>query len=117
MDNKLVYKIAKRGEGKTKWLLEKADEATSQGKEVYLATTNPAEYQRFVEKFFSLYHRICTVHQLTTHSDITNLNSVVLMDEMLNSCFDVMEIKQMAWKCEKMYITLSGTVESDNMNR
>lgn len=113
MDDKLVYKVAKRGEGKTRWLLKKADEALRQGKEVYLATNSPIEYRNFIEKFFGLYNRICTVHQLTTHSDITSFNSVILMDDLFRSNFHPGELEQLAHKCERMYITLTGVTEKE----
>ena len=107
MDEKLVYKIASRGEGKTRWLLEKAEEESRNGNQVYLATKNPLEYRRFVEKFFSLYQRVCTTHQLTSASMMTGGNCVVLIDELLTS--DVLsEIDAIIAKSSKVYVTLNG---------
>ena len=107
MDEKLVYKIASRGEGKTRWLLEKAEEESRNGNQVYLATKNPLEYSIFVEKFLSLYQRVCTTHQLPSAPMMTGDNCVLLIDELLTS--DVLsEIDSIVAKSNKVYATLNG---------
>lgn len=107
MDDKFIYKIAKRGEGKTKWLLDIADKETSLGKEVYLLTNNPLQYRNFIEDFFSLYGRVCTVHHIGQISNAIS-GGIVLIDNLFNLNINLNEFNLLANICDAAYITLPG---------
>lgn len=109
MDSVFVYKVAPRGEGKTRWLLDASLNLSEGGKQIFLATTNTFEYARFVDKFFSLFNKVCPVQHTTDFKNVTQ-DSVVLIDDLLSSGIDLNEVIELQYKCSNVYITLEGTI-------
>lgn len=103
----VVVKVAPRGEGKTTWLLEKANALKEQ--KLKLWTKVPQEYSLFCEKYFKLYGHICPVEQL----DIECLESedTVLIDNLLELSEDLLTIAKVKNTAKKIYVTMEGRVE------
>lgn len=105
--NDITFKIANRGLGKTRWLLEKAHQHRDEPVKFYSETTY--EYSLFCEKYFSLYNEICKVE----HLDIENLTSedIVLIDDLFSLSYTKININNIKKIAKKLYITLEGNVE------
>ena len=102
--NDITFKIAKKGEGKTKWLLERAHELKGEPVKFYSKTTQ--EYSLFCEKYLNLYNEICLVEHLSIEN--LTLDDIVLIDDLFSiteATVDVNYIKNVA---KKLYITLEG---------
>lgn len=103
--NNVTFKIAKKGEGKTRWLLELAYKYAGQRK-IYLYTTDTTEYHKFCEKYFSLYNQICPV-ELLTEPDETE-QDVVLVDNLFKCDSNTSNFTHIQKHCYKLFITLEG---------
>lgn len=107
--NEITFKIAKKGEGKTKWLLDIANKYADKHR-IYLYTVNDNEYHKFCEKYFSVYNSICPVERLTAFK-LTE-NDVVLVDNLFNQDSSISDFTFIQRNSYKVFITLEG--ESDN---
>ena len=103
--NDITFKIAKRGEGKTKWLLDIANKYSTNNK-VYLYTEDETEYLKFCEKYFATYGRICPVMRLT--SFVSMQDAVVLVDNLFNQDSSISDFTFIQRNCHKLFITLEG---------
>ena len=105
--SKITFKIANRGEGKTRWLLEKAHELRGESLKFYSATTQ--EYVLFCEKYLNFYNEICRVE----HLDIEKLTSddIVLIDDLFSISDATININYIKNVAKKLYITLEGNIE------
>lgn len=101
----ITFKIAKKGEGKTKWLLEIAHKYDGLRK-IYLYTGDATEYRKFCEKYFSTYSEICPVERLTAFK-LTD-KDVVLVDNLFNHDSAIGDFTFIQRNCYKMFITLEG---------
>lgn len=105
--NDITFKIANRGEGKTRWLLEKAHELKNEPIKFYSKTTQ--EYSLFCEKYLNFYNEICPAE----HLDIENLtsNDIVLIDDLFSITETIVDINYIKNVAKKLYITLEGKIE------
>lgn len=105
--NKITYFVAPRGEGKTQWLRERAVEETRNGNKVYMYTNSPLRYRNFIEEFYDATGEICHVLCAENPSLVTS-ESVVLIDDMINSGVNTSDLNQLSTKVSHIYITLEG---------
>lgn len=105
--NDITFKIANRGEGKTRWLLEKAHELKGESVKFYSDTTQ--EYLLFCEKYLNFYNEICRVE----HLDIEKLTSedIVLIDDLFSISDTKININHIKNVAKKLYITLEGNYQ------
>lgn len=113
----IIWKIAPRGGGKTKWLAKKALLEQDAGNEIYLYTGNnypiyDLQYRKFMELFYANFERIATIHATSSLNTIPE-GSVVLFDDILHYPFNPAEIPQLIGKVKKIYITAEGNEEHD----
>ena len=105
--NDIVFKVAPKGEGKTKWLLNVANEYITAGRTVYLYTNDDQEYARFCEKYFNVFHHVCSVIRLTS-LNVTS-DDVILIDDLFSYTMPISNIQKMQRDCYKLFITVEGT--------
>lgn len=103
--NEITFKVAKKGEGKTKWLLDIANKY-SNSNQVYLYTNDDTVYSRFCEKYFTIYNKVCPVMRLTSFDNIQN--SVVLVDNLFSQNSSISDFTFIQRSCYKLFITLEG---------
>lgn len=105
-----IYKVASRGEGKTKWLLNQAKKELDAGETVVLFNNEKnrgLEYKRFVEKYFVTFHEVCRVESACHVPDIPH-DAVILIDNLLMLDMHMNVINYLNGQCKKVYITLDG---------
>ena len=113
--NDITFKIAKKGEGKTKWLLEVAHKAHKESNNsVYLFTEDDASYTKFCEKYFKTYAEVCPVQELPPFVD--PVDSIILVDNLLECNCQTNNFKFMQRNCKKMYVTLEGMEDTLDVN-
>lgn len=106
-----IYKVAPRGGGKTRWLLEQAHVESELENPVCLLVnddpTGSREYQKFVEKYFSIYHEICKVI-VAEHITSVPKNSVVLIDNPLNLNKHIQSHIALEERATRIYVAVDG---------
>lgn len=105
-----IYKVASRGEGKTKWLLNQAKKELDAGETVIFFNNEKnqgLEYKCFVEKYFVTFHEICKVESACHVHHIPH-DSVILIDNLLMLDMHMNVINYLNGQCKKVYITLDG---------
>lgn len=107
--NDITFKVAKKGEGKTRWLLDIVNKYAGNNK-IYLYTDDEVVYRRFCEKYFSTYSKVCPVMLLTSFDDIQD--SIVLVDNLFTQDSSISDFTFIQRNCYKLFITLEG--ESSN---
>ena len=113
--NDITFKIARKGEGKTKWLIEVAHRCYKEFNDtVYLFTEDDNSYVRFCEKYFKTYFEVCPVQKLPPFVDPTN--SIILVDNLLECNCQTNNFKFMQRNCKKMYVTLEGMEDTLDVN-
>lgn len=110
--NELVIKVARKGEGKTKWLLDVANKHIQEGKHVYLFTEKQREYERFCEKYFATYATVCKVDRFETESEVSD--AIVLIDDLFSHETSLNVLEHIHNYCYKMFITIEGSMPSNN---
>lgn len=103
--NDVTFKIARKGEGKTRWLLELANKYKDERK-VYLFTETEAKYREFCEKYFATYDHICPVERLVSIEQTED--SVVLVDNLFEQHSAISDFRFLQRTCYKLFITLEG---------
>lgn len=106
--NEITFKIASRGEGKTKWLLNIAHSLKNESIKLYTETSS--EYAIFCEKYFRLYNEVCLVKRLD--KDEINADDVILIDNMLETNINFNDLKYINRSCKKIYATLEGNIDT-----
>ena len=104
----ITFKVAPRGEGKTKWLLEIANKFANEHN-IYLYTQEETEYSKFCEKYFHTFNQICPVRILTKVS-LTD-NDIVLVDNLFNQDSFAGDINFLQRSCYRLFVTLEGINE------
>lgn len=105
-----IYKVASRGEGKTKWLLNQAKKELDAGETVVLFNNEKnrgLEYKWFVEKYFVTFHEVCKVESACHVHNIPH-DAVILIDNLLMLDMHMNVINYLNGQCKKVYITLDG---------
>ena len=105
--NDITFKIAKQGEGKTKWLLKIANQYAGTNRKVYLFTDDDQAYIKFCEKYFNTFSQVCPVERLTAFK-LTE-NDVVLVDNLFKQCASIGDLNFIHKNCYKMFVTIEGT--------
>lgn len=110
-----IYKVASRGEGKTKWLLNQAKNELDGGETVILFNNEKnrgVEYRSFVEKYFVTFHEVCKVNSACHIHSIPH-DAVVLIDNLLMLDMHMNVINYLNGQCKKVYITLDGKLAEE----
>lgn len=105
-----IYKVASRGEGKTKWLLNQAKRELDAGETVVLFNNEKnrgLEYKCFMEKYFVTFHEVCKVESACHVHNIPH-DAVILIDNLLMLDMHMNVINYLNGQCKKVYITLDG---------
>lgn len=102
----IVFKIASRGEGKTKWLLDIANQLSDNSCKKYIITRSDEDYQKFCEKYFRNFNQVCLVERLTDQL-ITN-SDYILIDNLLDLDVTTMFIKELQAACNQLFVTIEG---------
>ena len=105
-----IYKVASRGEGKTKWLLNQAKKELDAGENVIFFNNEKnqgLEYKCFVEKYFATFHEICRVESACHVNHIPH-DSIILIDNLLMLDMHMNVINYLNGQCKRVYITLDG---------
>lgn len=106
-NTEFIWKIAPRGEGKTKWLVERAHEEVQEGNRVFLLTHDASRFTKFVEHYYENTHEICRVQLALSLSDL-EADSVVLVDNLLKQNITASDIGRLEGFFKKVYITAMG---------
>lgn len=87
MNNIKIFR-ANRGEGKTKWLMDKVDEACSLGLEpIYLGSN--IKFNRFRDGWMATRGTVCPVKHIDQYECVSFDKSCFFTDELIESIFDV----------------------------
>ena len=105
--NEITFKVAPRGEGKTKWLLEIAKRYADEGRTVYLFTDDDQDYSKFCEKYFNIFKTVCPIQRLTAFK--LSPSDVVLVDNLFRHCTSIGDLTFIQRNCYRMFITIEGT--------
>lgn len=105
----IVFKVAPRGEGKTKWLLNVANESVLSGHDTYIATRDDSSYVKFCEKYFSSFGDVCPVKRF--EKGIVSSNEVVLIDNFLEQEWTTYELEEVHKSCYQLFITVEGRTD------
>ena len=109
---KKIYMIAPPGEGKTKWLVQKAHESIVANKKCYYVITSDTdrEFEKFCEMYRALFNHVCPVNVLSEIESIDS-NCVILIDEGMRrkSIGTIMFLSEAA---DTIYMTLEGYYEA-----
>ena len=108
--SKMICKVALRGEGKTKWLLDVAHRYSDSAFPVYFFTTKEGHYRKFCEKYFRAFQSICTVEEFNIENFVGN--EIVLVDDLMSLDVDMKRLSEIRDNCYIMYATIEGTTES-----
>ena len=117
MYSNAIYKVAPRGEGKTKWLIHNAydeihsldDDPNSIQTYVYLIVKDANEAQHFSEMYFSLYNEVCKVNFVVGSNLISvPYGSIILIDNLLLHTMNTRDLHLLIARCKKAYITIEG---------
>lgn len=115
-----IYKVASRGEGKTKWLLNQAKKELDAGETVIFFNNEKnqrLEYKCFVEKYFVTFHEICKVESACHVHNIPH-DAVILIDNLLMLDMHMNVINYLNEQCKKVYITIDGKLApSESRNK
>lgn len=109
--SKMICKVALRGEGKTKWLLDVAHRYSDSAFPVYFFTTKEDQYRKFCEKYFRAFQSICTVEEFNIENFVGN--EIILVDDLMSLDIDMKKLSGIKENCYKMYATIEGTTEAD----
>ena len=104
--NDVIINVACKGEGKTKWLLNIAHHYSTKNIPVYLLVETEKEFNKFCDKYSSLYGEVCKVKKMDSIEDITN--SFVLIDDLFERDLDTSYLRQIKSTCNKMFIGIEG---------
>ena len=107
--HEITFKVAKRGEGKTRWLLNIANEYSESDRPILYCTDLESEYGNFCEKYFKTFHKIANIQRISL-TQLTG-NEVVLIDDLMAMNFTIKDIAYIQRNCYKLYITVEGTTE------
>ena len=87
MNNVKIFR-ANRGEGKTKWLVEKIEEAYSQGlTPIYVGSSK--DFDKIRDIWFAINNTICPLKYIEQCTHISFHESCFFTDELLESAFYV----------------------------
>lgn len=108
--NEITFKIAKKGEGKTRWLLDVAHSYAKTDKPVYYCANLQTEYGNFCEKYFRTFQEICNVKELSLpHLDG---DAVVLIDDMMTTNITPKDILYIQQNSYKLYVAITGITDT-----
>lgn len=107
----ITFKVAPKGEGKTKWLLNVAYKYSRQHK-IYLIPNTSQEFVKFCDKYFATYQEVCPVYRYDGCENVEN--AVVLIDNLFEHNLTTNTIEFIRRNCYKMFIAVDGTLEDNN---
>ena len=96
------------GEGKTRWLVEKAFKEVNNGKKVVFLSEDTTEFEKFARYYRTLFAMYCPVVHATTPQDVP-AESVVLIDELVIKLVEEkIDISILKEKCSNIFVTVEG---------
>ena len=107
--NNTILHVAKRGEGKTKWLLNVARKYQNIETPIYIVCDTEEEHNNFCNKYTMMYSEVCKVKPLTVSDNIEN--SIVLIDDIFEHDLETSVIRNIQSECKKLFITIEGCME------
>ena len=108
MVENIYFKVLPAGEGKTRWLVEKAFKEVNNGKKVVFLSEDTTEFEKFVRYYRTLFAMYCPVVHATTPQDVP-AESVVLIDELVIKLVEEkIDINILKEKCSNIFITVEG---------
>ena len=110
--NIVTFKVAPKGEGKTRWLLTIASKYKDSDRPIYLYTDDTEEYRRFCDKYFVLFNEICPVRALSAFK--LTPDAIVLVDNLFKLSAQIGDINYICRNCYKMFVTIEGTTTLEN---
>ena len=111
--NTVIFKVAAKGEGKTKWLLDIANKFSEKGRPVLLYTDDAHEFEKFCNKYFSLYGEVCPVKRMDASN--MSVSAVVLVDNLFNHDSSVADFTYIQRNCYKMFVTVEGVTDDSEI--
>lgn len=109
MVENIKFKILPAGEGKTRWLVERAFEAANKGKEVFFVTRSYREYEKFVMYYRSQFAIFCPVKMAESIDEITS-NAVILIDDIIDKGYMNLNYKELKECAGEIFATITGIV-------
>ena len=96
MVENMYFKVLPAGEGKTRWLVEKAFNEINKGNTVVLLSKDDEEFDKFTMYYRTLFAMYCPVKLAKDIETIPN-NAIVLIDNFMfkleKNVFDVKAVK------------------------
>lgn len=117
-ETEFIYKVAPRGGGKTKWLVEKALVEQAEGNQIYLLINDPIpnfgsiQYRKFMELFYTNFTRLATIHPIDKLETIPE-GAVLLIDDLIKYDIIPSDLYKLRGKVKKIYIAVEGTIEKE----
>lgn len=109
MVENIKFKILPAGEGKTRWLVERAFEAANEGKEIFFVTRSYREYEKFVMYYRSQFAMFCPVKMAESIDEITS-NAVILIDDIVDKGYMNLNYKELKEGAGEIFATITGIV-------
>ena len=103
----VVVNVARRGEGKTRWLLDVVHHYQNKDETIYIVTNTDDEYKYFCDKYLVTYSRLCRVEKFKSVEDVKN--AIVLIDDLFDLDINMKQLKDIRANCKKLFITVEGT--------
>ena len=113
--SKIIYKVAPPGEGKTQWLVDKANVEVTNGNKCYFLCfpSSTKEYQDFCDMYRAYYNKVCPVMPLELMEDIDETSCIFIDEAMSNELIGSI-IKNLKSRCSKIYVTLEGYTSTES---
>lgn len=110
MVENIYFKVLPAGEGKTRWLVEKAFNEINSGNPVVLVTKDDEEFDKFVMYYRTLFAMYCPVRHVKGIEEIPD-NAIVLIDNFMfkleKNVFDINAVKS---KGAAIFATVEGKI-------
>ena len=108
MVENIFFKVLPAGEGKTRWLVEKAFKEVSNGNRVVFLSSDYAEYEKFVLYYRTLFAMYCPVAHVEDTAAVLN-DSVVLVDNLIKKMHDkAINLAELKEKSKAIFVTVEG---------
>lgn len=112
--SKIIYKVAPPGEGKTKWLVNKAYEELAAGKRcLYVSTDDSShDYEHFCKMYLYEFLQICPVMPYSI--DSLDSDCVILIDDAMKCNYIGRIVNFVEETGCTVYITVNGYLENSS---
>lgn len=108
MVENIYFKVLPAGEGKTRWLVEKAFKEINNGKKVVFLSKNSTEFEKFSMYYRTLFAMYCPVIHASTSENVPE-ESIVLIDELaIKLTKENINLNLLKAKCSAIFVTVEG---------